>query len=105
MQQNTNSKDREWEQLAVNKLMVNKIAVNKLAVNKKIVLPVTGASISIIVFSDLSKAAPSFMIFNAADSSMRPAIKKIKINKINNLDLTARTLGVYSLYKKFQTSH
>ena len=60
---------------------------------KKVVLPVTGASISIIVFSDLSKAAPSFMIFNAADSSMRPAIKKVEKIKINNLDLTARFLG------------
>ena len=37
-------------------------------------LPVTGASISIIVFSDLSKAAPSLMIRKAADSSIRPEI-------------------------------
>ena len=37
-------------------------------------LPVTGASISIIVFSDLSNAAPSLMILKAADSSIRPEI-------------------------------
>lgn len=36
-------------------------------------LPVTGASISIIVFSDLSRAAPSCMIRKAAASSIRPS--------------------------------
>lgn len=36
-------------------------------------VPVTGASISIIVFSDLSRAAPSCMIRKAAASSIRPS--------------------------------
>lgn len=38
--------------------------------------PVTGASISIIVFSFLSSIAPSLMILRAADSSMRPSRMK-----------------------------
>lgn len=36
-------------------------------------LPVTGASISIIVFSDLSNEAPSLTMRNAAASSIRPS--------------------------------
>ena len=36
-------------------------------------LPVTGASMSIIVFSCLNKAAPSFIILRAVSSVTRPS--------------------------------
>lgn len=42
--------------------------------------PVTGASISIMVFSDLRSAAPSLMIFKAALSSIRPSRMKCCFN-------------------------
>lgn len=41
--------------------------------SRRYTVPVTGASISIIVFSDLSRVAPSCMIRKAADSSIRPS--------------------------------
>lgn len=39
-------------------------------------LPVTGASMSIIVFSERNNVAPSFMILRAAASSIRPSRMK-----------------------------
>ena len=46
----------------------------------KLIVPVTGASISIIVFSFLSSMAPSLMILRAADSSILPSRMKCCFN-------------------------
>ena len=51
-------------------------------------VPVTGASISIMVFSDLSREAPSLMTLNAALSSMRPSRMKCCFNTSENVQET-----------------
>ena len=57
-------------------------------------LPVTGASMSIIVFSDLRRAAPSLMILSAAFSSSRPSRMKCCL----------RTSGLGLLVRESNTS-
>ena len=49
-------------------------------VGQILILPVTGASSSIIVFSALSSAAPSLMIFKAVCSSSLPSRMKCCFN-------------------------
>ena len=62
--------------------------------NKQCFLPVTGASMSIIVFSDLRRAAPSLMILSAAFSSSRPSRMKCCL----------RTSGLGLLVRESNTS-
>ena len=66
--------------------------------NQGYTLPVTGASISTIVFSDLSKAAPSLIIFRAALSSILPSKIKccFKISGLGLLVRWSKTSGMVS---------
>ena len=70
------------------------LSMRKAEKNKQCFLPVTGASMSIIVFSDLSRAAPSLMILSAAFSSSRPSRMKCCL----------RTSGLGLLVRESNTS-
>lgn len=65
----------------------------------RVLLPVTGASMSIIVFSCRNNAAPSFMSFNATPSSSLPSsIKCCFITSIFGLPLESNISDVLSLW-------
>jgi len=67
--------------------------------DKKDCIPVTGASMSIIVFSDLRRAAPSLMILSATFSSILPSSMKccFKISVRGLFVLASNTSAIVSL--------